>query len=113
MFFLANECEGVASVVGIAKMVVNVIRIIAPIALIIWGSIDMLKAIIAGDDKKIAAARKPLIQRFVSAAIIFLIPWAFNAVITMISGNEDSSQWIKCWNSSDASWTKISDPFEE
>lgn len=97
-FNSSNPCSGVSNLVGVAKIIVGLIQVIVPIALIIWGSIDMLKAIIAGDDKKIAAARKPLIQRFISAIIVFLIPWIFNAIMGLVASGDSAKQWIKCYN---------------
>ena len=99
LIFLANEaqitdaCAGLGSFIGLAKIVVKILQIVVPIALIIWGSLDMLKAIIAGDEKKISAARKPLIQRFVSAVIVFLIPWLFNC-LTIILANVVAPAWF-------------------
>lgn len=96
-FLAASKCEidGLASVLHYAVIVINLIRIIAPLALIIWGSIDLLKGIIAGDDKKVAAARKPFIQRLISAILIFLIPWIVNfAINTFVS---DGSDWKACY----------------
>lgn len=112
LMFLDDPCAGVGSIVGVAKTAINIIRIVAPVALIAWGSVDMLKAIIAGDDKKIAAARKPLIQRFISAIIIFLIPWIFNAIITLINsaGNNTGTKWIKCWNEGSTEFEGIDNP---
>ena len=107
-----DDCEGIGPIVGVAKKAINIIRIAAPIALIAWGSFDMLKAIIAGDDKKVAAARKPLFQRFLSAVIIFLIPTVFEAIITLITaqGNSTGTKWIDCWNNGDTSFSGIEDP---
>ena len=111
LMFLANvsdvsdACAGLGNFIGLAKIVVKILQIVVPIALIIWGSLDMLKAIIAGDEKKISAARKPLIQRFVSAVIVFLIPWLFNIIIGLIASGESTSNWINCWNSKSATWS--------
>ncbi len=97
----SEACAGIASIVYYGVYVVKVIQIIVPIALIIWGSIDLLKSIISGDEKKISAARKPFIQRLISALIVFLLPWIVNLVIGFASedGNNDwKACWKKAWN---------------
>lgn len=108
LMFLADvsdSCAGLGNFIGLAKIVVKILQIVVPIALIIWGSLDMLKAIIAGDEKKISAARKPLIQRFVSAVIVFLIPWLFNVIIGLVASGESTATWINCWKSKGAEWS--------
>ena len=91
---------GIAEVVGLAKMVIKVLQLVVPIGLIIMGTVDMAKAVIAGDEKKMKEAQKPFIKRIIAAVIVFLIPIIVNMVLSFVTtGN---SEWIDCWNS--ASW---------
>lgn len=109
-FLAAAACgiSGLENIFRYAVLVIKVIQIAAPIALIIWGSIDLLKAVIAGDAKKISEARKPFIQRLISALIIFLIPWLVNLVLTNFVS--DSTGWVACYKkaSSATSGIKVS-----
>lgn len=89
------EIAGLENIMHYAVIVINVIQIVVPIALIIFGSIDLLKGIIAGDEKKISAARKPFIQRLISAILVFLIPFIVNfAINTFVS---DATAWKSCY----------------
>ena len=104
LLFLANKTAssvctgGIASVVGLAKMVIKVLQLVVPIGLIIMGTIDMAKAVIAGDEKKMKEAQKPFIKRIIAAVIVFLIPIIVNMVLSFVTtGNSD---WIDCWNHS-------------
>ena len=95
-----KDCAGIAGIVFYGVYVVKIIQIIVPIALIIWGSIDLLKSIISGDEKKISAARKPFIQRLISAVIVFLLPWIVNVAINFATGKDDDknkADWKTCW----------------
>lgn len=104
----AADCAGLAGVLYYGVYVVKVIQIVVPIALIIWGSIDLLKSIISGDEKKISAARKPFIQRLISALIVFLLPWIVNLVIGFASGDSSkNSDWRRCWK---AAWNNGQKP---
>ena len=94
------DCAGIAAIVYYGVYVVKVIQIIVPIVLIIWGSIDLIKSIISGDEKKISAARKPFIQRLVSAVIVFLLPWIVNFFVGSISSSANDD-WKACWK---AAW---------
>lgn len=105
LLFLANKTAasvctgGIAEVVGLAKMVIKVLQIAVPIGLIVMGTIDMAKAVIAGDEKKMKEAQKPFIKRIIAAIIVFLIPIIVNMVLSFVTtGN---SEWIDCWNTSE------------
>ena len=62
-------------IVQILRIVIRVIQIAAPLALIIFGSLDFFKALIAHDEKEMRIKRKPFIQRLIAALIIFFLPW--------------------------------------
>lgn len=105
LLFLANKTAasvctgGIAEVVGLAKMVIKVLQIAVPIGLIVMGTIDMAKAVIAGDEKKMKEAQKPFIKRIIAAIIVFLIPIIVNMVLSFVTtGN---SEWIDCWNTAE------------
>lgn len=90
---------GVSQIVALAKMVIKVLQIAVPIGLIVMGTIDMAKAVIAGDEKKMKEAQKPFIKRIIAAIIVFLIPIIVNMVLSFVTtGN---SEWIDCWNKSE------------
>lgn len=97
-FLEGNACvqKELVPIFHYAVVVIQVLQIAAPIALIIWGTLDLLKGIIAGDEKKIAAAKKPFIQRLISAVIIFLIPWIVNTAINLFVS--DANGWKACYN---------------
>lgn len=90
--------QGLEDVFYYAVVAVRVIQIAAPIALIIWGSIDFLKAVIAGDEKAMQQKRKPFIQRLISAVLVFLVPWILVTVLDAITTNDANSNWKKCYN---------------
>ena len=94
----AGTCDApeILPILYYATKVVTILQIAAPIALIIWGTIDLLKGIIAGDEKKISAAKKPFIQRLISAVIIFLIPWIVNWAIDLFVS--DTVNWKACYS---------------
>lgn len=104
LLFLAKTAAGdiciggISEAVGLAKMVIKVLQIAVPIGLIVMGTIDMAKAVIAGDEKKMKEAQKPFIKRIIAAVIVFLIPIIVNMILSFVTkGNSD---WIDCWNHS-------------
>ena len=105
-----KECviEGLDGIFYYATVVVRVIQIAAPIALIIGGSIDLLKAVIAGDAKKINEARKPFLQRLISAVIIFLIPWIVDLALNNFA--DTGNEWAKCYSAAKNAQTSSVNP---
>lgn len=91
-----NSCgiDGLQNIFHYAILVIRVLQIAAPILLIIWGTIDLLKGVVSGDEKKISGARKPFIQRLVTAILIFLIPWIVDYAIKFTGSN---ATWVECY----------------
>lgn len=104
-----GEDSTLVGILSIAKVVVRIIQILVPIALIIWGSIDIGKAVIAGDEKKIKEAQKPFVKRIVAAIIVFLIPWLVNIVMSLVNGGA----YYPCWQNANKGFkgvSNLSDP---
>ena len=81
------------SIIGIAKTVLRVLQIGIPIILLIFGTIDMGKAVMSGDEKEIKAATNILIKRAVAAVIVFLL----FMVVSVITGWVGGTEWKECW----------------
>ena len=64
---------GVSQIVALAKMVIKVLQIAVPIGLIVMGTIDMAKAVIAGDEKKMKEASLEELSEVVSADVAALL----------------------------------------
>ena len=96
----ACEVEGLQNIFHYAITVIKVLQIAAPILLIIWGTIDLLKGVVSGDEKKISGARKPFIQRLITAILIFLIPWIVNYAIKITISD---AKWVQCYKAASES----------
>lgn len=99
MFILAacgaSVCEeGIDKVVPIAGFILRIIQFAAPVLLIIWGSIDMIKSIIAGKEDDIKKNQKTLVKRAIAAVILFLVPFFVSVVLGLIG----TDSWKDCWN---------------
>ena len=90
-------------IVQILRIVIRVIQIAAPLALIIFGSLDFFKALIAGDEKEMKMKRKPFIGRLVAAVIILLMPMLVNLIMKTVASNANNT-FAKCWTAAGNSW---------
>ena len=78
----------------VARLVIRILQIAVPFALIIWGSLDFFKAVIAGDEKEMKQKRKPFVHRLIAAVIILLLPSLVNLIINAFAKD---TQFGDCW----------------
>ena len=120
LFILADtefKCSEISNILNIAKFVLRAIQFIVPILLILWGTIDLVKSVVAGKEDDIKKNQKTLIKRVISAVIVFLIPVAVYALLNLLgaSNNKDgakgtgSDNWYSCWKHADAKIPSISE----
>ena len=97
-------------VIHIVITVIKILQIAVPVALILWGTLDIGKAVIAGDEKKMKEAQKPFIKRIIYAVIAFLVPF----IVSIVMGYVGNTEWKTCWtaakNAEVSNGTITSDP---
>lgn len=107
LILLETECGGLVSILRLVYNVINILRIIIPIVLILLGTIDLGKAVIASDDKEIKSAQSLLIKRLVYAALIFFVPLIVYVIINLVvqsndtttGGAQNANSFETCWQS--------------
>lgn len=84
---------------NVISFVVTMIKIIVPIVLIIFGMLDMFKAVIANDDKEMKEAQKKLIHRIIYAVIVFFVIALVQFVFSTLSqkGGSNATACIDCF----------------
>lgn len=102
LFLIADgQCFGLLPLVKVIYKAIWVAMIVIPIILIVYGTIDLGKAVIASDEKEIKAAQNRLIKRFIYAALVFFVPMLVGVVMNLVaSGGEedaDTTSWSSCW----------------
>lgn len=74
-------------IANIFHSVIVVIKIFIPIVLIIFGMLDLGKAVMSNDEKTMKEAQGKLIKRFIYAVLVFLIVTLVQTVIGFISNS--------------------------
>jgi len=101
------ECNGLDAVVRLLKTVLTIIQWGVPVLLIIMGSIDLGKAVLASDDKEIKGATSKLVKRAIAAVAVFFIPMIVNMIIGMVADsdtdgsagtNDAKTNFAACWD---------------
>lgn len=89
------------SLIGMAKKILTILQIAIPIALLIFGTMDLGKAVMAGDEKEIKSATGILIKRVVAAVAVFLLILIVSVVTGWVGGDE----WKTCWRAANSNST--------
>lgn len=81
--------------------IIQIIQIAIPIMLIIWGMLDLGKAVIASKEDEIKAAQKLLVKRVIAAVLVFLVVTIVTLVLSLVaqSGGDTAGagSWNECW----------------
>jgi len=94
------DCGGLLPLVKvIRKGVFPIVQWLIPIFLMVYGLIDLFKAVISSDEKEEKAAKSKLIKRCIYAALIFFVAMLVTAIMGVISigGEGDTNGWRACW----------------
>ncbi|MDD2470182.1 MAG: hypothetical protein PHI22_04570, partial [Bacilli bacterium] len=85
--------EELKPIVGFIKSILQIIQILIPIGLIVLGTIDLGKAVIASKEEEIKKNQMVLLKRAIAAVLVFLVATLAGFVIGFV-GND---QWKTCW----------------
>ena len=95
------QCTYLNPIISIIKTVLSIVQWAIPIILIVIGTFDIMKAVIASKEDESKAAQKLLIKRVVYAVVIFLIPtivyFVFN-IVSYTDGIDGTGNFWDCWN---------------
>ena len=83
-------CANTANIWQIAGYILLVFKIVIPILLIVWGMLDLGRAVVAAKDDEIKKATKSLAFRALAGVLIFFIPTIVSVIIGMVSNFSDS-----------------------
>ena len=92
-------CAQTANIWLLLGHVVTIFKIVIPLLLIIFGMIDLGKAVIASKDDAVSKAVSQLIKRFIAAVVVFFIPTIVSAlfsILGVIGDNNDYQVCVQC-----------------
>ena len=99
------DCTQLMPIIRIIRDgVIPLFQIGIPIILIIFGTVDLGKAVIASKEDEIKAAQKMLIKRAIYAVAVFFVVTIVSLVFSLFSSTQDpeltgvATNWLSCWN---------------
>ena len=97
-----DTCHGLLPLVSVIKKIVRILWMLIPIALILFGIIDLGRAVISSDEKEISGAKSRLLKRVLYAVAVFLVVWAVGLILSLVADSGDGTElWKTCWNALD------------
>ena len=95
-----NFCRDTANIWQIVGYVLLIFKIVIPLILILFGMIDLGKAVIGSKEDDTKKAINSLVRRVIAAVVIFFIPTLISFVIGIVGGwknnNEVKEQYNIC-----------------
>ena len=88
MFILdaSTFCQETATIWQFIGWVLFVFKIVIPLLLILFGMIDLGKAVVASDKDAIKNATSSLVKRAIAAIVIFFLPTIIAAIFGIVTG---------------------------
>jgi len=77
-------------------LVIKIIWIIVPILLVIFGLLDLAKAVMAQKEDEIKKGQQTLIKRAIAAVIVFFVIPLVQLLVKFVSGEDDTV--MSCFN---------------
>lgn len=88
-------CSGDALVIfNVVGNILTIIKIAVPILLIIMGSLDLMKAVMAGKEDEIKKSQGTFVKRAIAAVLVFFIPTIVGLIMSVI--DQDKTSCLTC-----------------
>lgn len=78
------------------SLIVKAIWIIVPVLLVIFGLLDLAKAVMAQKEDEIKKGQQTLVKRVIAAVIVFFVIFIVQTIIKFVSGDDDTV--MSCFN---------------
>ena len=94
-------CPGVAEIpyklINTVSTIIKVIKFGVPILLIIFGMLDLGKAVVASKEDEIKKGQQMFIKRVISAVLVFFVVVVVQLVVNLAS-TDDTTETGNIWN---------------
>lgn len=98
-----NACEGSntamfgdindsTSTAWLIQKILNYMKVLGPTIAVVFGSIDMVKAIITSDEENMKKAQSKFIKRILAAVALFFVPLATGILLSIFGLTTDNSK---------------------
>src|SRR5574344_662106 len=96
--YIGNGSGIPSKIAYIIALGVRIIQIGVPILLIIWGMLDLGKAVMAQKEDEIKKGQQTFIKRLIAAAIVFFVVVIVKLVVGMVGGTDVDTGSGSCFD---------------
>lgn len=75
----------------IIYLIVRLIQVVVPILLIVWGMLDLGKAVMAQKEDEIKKGQQTFVKRLIAAAIVFFVVSIVKLLVGLVGGDSDGT----------------------
>lgn len=81
------------------SMIITIIQIVVPILLVLFGLLDLAKAVMAQKEDEIKKGQQTLLKRVIAAAIVFFVIVIVKLLLSFLAkGNGNKESIVNCFN---------------
>lgn len=91
-------CADTANMWKFVGDIIYVVRIVIPVIIILLGTLDLGKAVMAGEDKKIKETQKTFIRRLIYGVAIFFIFIIVEVIFGLLGVETEKGDSKICWD---------------
>lgn len=94
------SCGGIesipASIPKVISIIYMIIQIVVPIILVIFGSIDLVKGVMASKEDEIKKGQHVFVKRIIASAIVFFVFAVVKFIVSLSADSADAPSIIEC-----------------
>ena len=91
-------CSKMSDLLGVLGTFITIFKIVIPIILIIYGMLDMGKAVTSGKEDEIKKQALSFFRRALAAIVVFFIPSIVGLIMTFVNnaGGKGANDYCQC-----------------
>ena len=103
MFILDVTCGGGTLVMdemipNLISTAIDIIKIVVPILLVVFGMLDLGKAVMAQKEDEIKKGQQTFVKRLIAAVIVFLVVFVVEIAIGLVAPRDSNENVWGCFN---------------
>jgi uncharacterized membrane protein len=102
MFLLTDiNCGGMdvvmdSTIPRLVTLAINLIKVVVPVLLIVFGMLDLGKAVMAQKEDEIKKGQQTFIKRLIAAVIVFLVVFIVQLAIGLVAPKDENASMWNC-----------------
>ena len=83
---------------NLVSTIINLIKIVVPILLVVFGMLDLGKAVMAQQEDEIKKGQQTFVKRLIAAVIVFLVVFVVQIVLGLVAPQGENANVWSCFD---------------